>query len=34
VYPVAMFDYIGFALVAIVVILQKMRGGLVTPATP
>ncbi len=34
VYPAALFDYIGFALVGLVVILQKMRGGGVAAAAP
>ncbi|HYH40475.1 MAG TPA: TRAP transporter large permease subunit, partial [Burkholderiales bacterium] len=32
VYPAPLFDYIGFALVAIVVVLQKMRGMAIKPA--
>jgi TRAP transporter 4TM/12TM fusion protein len=32
VYPAALFDYIGFALVIIVVVTQKLRGGAVVPA--
>jgi TRAP transporter 4TM/12TM fusion protein len=33
VYPVALFDYIGFALLLIVVVMQKLRGNAPTPAT-
>jgi TRAP transporter 4TM/12TM fusion protein len=33
VYPAALFDYIGFALVIVVVVTQKVRGGAVVPAT-
>jgi TRAP-type uncharacterized transport system fused permease subunit len=32
VYPVALFDSIGFAIVIAVVILQKLRHGAVAPA--
>ena len=32
VYPAALFDYIGFALVLVVVVLQKVRGQAVRPA--
>jgi TRAP-type uncharacterized transport system fused permease subunit len=32
VYPVALFDYIGFAIVIAVVILQKVRDPAVAPA--
>jgi TRAP transporter 4TM/12TM fusion protein len=34
VYPAPLFDYIGFALVAAVVIIQKMRQVAIAPATP
>ena len=34
VYPAPLFDYIGFALVAAVVMIQKMRHPAVAPATP
>ena len=27
VYPVGLFDYIGFALLAVVVVMQKLRGA-------
>jgi TRAP transporter 4TM/12TM fusion protein len=33
VYPVALFDYIGFALVATVVVMQKLRQTIAAPAT-
>ncbi|MGZ5091859.1 MAG: TRAP transporter permease [Burkholderiales bacterium] len=33
VYPGAIFDYIGFALVIVVVVLQKLRGAVIAPAT-
>jgi TRAP transporter 4TM/12TM fusion protein len=33
VYPVALFDYIGFALVAAVVVMQKLRQTIAAPAT-
>jgi TRAP-type uncharacterized transport system fused permease subunit len=33
VYPGAIFDYIGFALVIVVVVLQKLRGAVIVPAT-
>jgi TRAP transporter 4TM/12TM fusion protein len=33
VYPVALFDYIGFSLVAAVVVMQKLRQTIASPAT-
>ena len=33
VYPAALFDYIGFVLLVVVVILQKLRGSSLKPAT-
>ncbi|HYC44991.1 MAG TPA: TRAP transporter fused permease subunit [Burkholderiales bacterium] len=33
VYPAPLFDYIGFALVAVVVVMQKLRGRLMQPAS-
>jgi TRAP-type uncharacterized transport system fused permease subunit len=33
VYPAPLFDYIGFALVAAVVVIQKARAAVVKPAT-
>jgi TRAP-type uncharacterized transport system fused permease subunit len=33
VYPGAICDYIGFGLVIVVVVLQKVRGAVIAPAT-
>jgi hypothetical protein len=33
VYPAPLFDYIGFALVAVVVVMQKLRQAAIAPAT-